>query len=121
MSDHITPWQPITDPLTLAVLGKLGEELNEAAGRVSRSVIQGLDATDPDSGLLNSVHLSWELGHVLACIDMLGTVLAIVPDQAQRYTKIVGYQRWHNMIIAQAMVRAMSGAELATGLGDGDV
>lgn len=47
------PWQPISDPIDLAHLGKLGEELNEAGAAVNRCIIQGLDGVEPITGKVN--------------------------------------------------------------------
>jgi hypothetical protein len=41
------PWQPELDAISLAVLGKLGEELSEAGSATSRCIIQGIGESSP--------------------------------------------------------------------------
>ena len=72
-------WTPTTDLLELRRLGKLGEELGEAASVAARCIIQGIDATDPASGKINRERLENELADVQAQIGC--TVLAFALDQ----------------------------------------
>lgn len=62
------PWQPITDPIQIAVLGKLGEELNELGAAVSRALIQGVDGIDPDTDRANRRLIADEIADVEAMI-----------------------------------------------------
>ncbi len=68
----ITLWMPITEPHALAVLGKMGEELNELAGRLCRTTVQGVDGIDPKSGLTNREEIVNEISDALATIDFIG-------------------------------------------------
>lgn len=63
---NMNPWHPITDPVDLKHLGKLGEELGECQAAVSRCIIQGLLSTEPVTGKLNKEWLEEELADVLA-------------------------------------------------------
>jgi NTP pyrophosphatase (non-canonical NTP hydrolase) len=59
-------WQPITNSVDLAVLGKLGEEVGELTSAISRCLIQGMDGIDPDTGKINSAALEDEIADVKA-------------------------------------------------------
>lgn len=64
----LNPWQPETNPLRLAVLGKLAEELAECSAIVSRCIIQGIDESEPETKVLNREALEKELADVHATI-----------------------------------------------------
>ena len=64
------PWIPMTDPVEIAVVGKLGEEANELGKICSRSLIQGIDGVDPSSGKINRVALANEIADVFANAQM---------------------------------------------------
>ena len=49
----LNPWQPERDPIRLAILGKLLEELAEAQAIVARCIIQGIDESEPVTGVHN--------------------------------------------------------------------
>jgi len=66
--DHTSPWQPMTDPMSVRALGKLMEELNECGSAAARSLIQGIDEADPTSGKLNRQWLAEEIADVYACL-----------------------------------------------------
>jgi NTP pyrophosphatase (non-canonical NTP hydrolase) len=59
------PWQPASDRATVAVLGKLLEELGEATSASSRCLIQGIDESEPVTGKPNREWLEDELADVL--------------------------------------------------------
>lgn len=65
-----SPWQPETNKLRLAILGKLGEELGEAGAIVNRCVIQGIEESEPVTGRVNAVALTEEIADVLAAADI---------------------------------------------------
>lgn len=69
----LNPWKPETDPQRIAVLGKLGEELGELTQMVNRCIIQGLEESEPVTGVPNRVALQKEIADVLAT-----TTLAIL-------------------------------------------
>lgn len=94
----ISPWIPITEPITLAVLGKLGEECCELGARLFRTVIQGLDEQDPDSKRSNWEEISREIADVEACIQTIKSELEIDYDDARVNGKRNGFQRWFKMI-----------------------
>jgi len=65
------PWQPITDPVDLAVLGKSVEELGEAVSALGRAIIQGMDGADPGTGKLNRDAVRNELADVAAATSKI--------------------------------------------------
>ena len=102
MSDgnHISPWFPETDQVTLAILGKVAEEAAELSARASRCIIQGLSKPDPDSLRPNSDELVREMSDVLAAIDNVRVNLDLWQDTRRVERKFSGYQRWLDLIKA---------------------
>ena len=98
IEEAISPWMPEQDRIRLAVLGKLIEECNELAGRAARCIIQGLDEIDPGSGRSNRNELARETSDVIACIEVLGDSLSILPSPPRVDGKANGFRRWHGMI-----------------------
>lgn len=64
------PWIPEKNTLNIALLGKLAEEASELAGICSRSIIQGIEGKNPETGISNIVALENEIGDVLAKINL---------------------------------------------------
>ena len=107
MEDHeleklktVSPWQPETNPLRLAVLGKLAEELSEAAAIVSRCMIQGIDEFEPVTGVLNLDALRNEIADVFAtseiAIDYFDLNRQKIHERGDR--KLDHLRRWHSLI-----------------------
>ncbi len=98
MSDP-NPWHPMTDPVDLKHLGKLGEELGEASAAVSRCIIQGIDAREPVTGKPNKEWLEDELADVLAGVDLnikrFELDEARILERAKRKTEML--RKWHDM------------------------
>ncbi len=94
------PWHPMTSPIDLKHLGKLGEELNEAGSAVSRCIIQGIDEAEPVTGKVNKVWLEDELADVLAnielCVDHFGLDTERMRERGERKKKHL--RTWHGMI-----------------------
>jgi hypothetical protein len=96
----LSPWQPETNKLRLALLGKLGEELAEASAAVSRCIIQGIDECEPVTGKLNREWLEDELADVEAALYMvkmrfrLNRLRMMEREQAKR----LHLGGWHHMI-----------------------
>jgi hypothetical protein len=65
----VSKWIPTTDLLILRRMGKLIEELSELSAVASRCVIQGIDETDPSSGIVNRLRLESEIADVYAQLD----------------------------------------------------
>lgn len=121
MSDHNTMkepnlWLPEKDPVTICILGKLAEELNECAGRVARALIQGIDGIEPEDGRTNREHLVDELADVQALLDLAN--LNLFPDKAhyqmERSRKKYEHKRkWINMVERHGVEEAMQNGTLA--------
>lgn len=64
----INDWAPMTDPVDLAYLGKLGEELGECLSAICRCVIQGIDEREPTTQKVNRHWLEDEVADVRAML-----------------------------------------------------
>jgi NTP pyrophosphatase (non-canonical NTP hydrolase) len=99
MSQEPNPWHPITDPVDLKHLGKLGEEASELGAAVSRCIIQGLMEREPETGKLNAVWLQEEIADVLANIELVITHFELheptIIERAQRKARML--RKWHAM------------------------
>lgn len=94
----ISPWQPESDPVMLAALGKLSEELGEASARVARCIIHGINETDPDSSRTNREELCRELADVEAGIQALGLTTDLSISTVRRQNKVTGFRNWFRLI-----------------------
>lgn len=66
-ADHLrdaSPWRAEPNPVFLAILGKLGEELGELQAAVSRCIIQGVDGAHPVTEKPNKDWLEEEMIYV---------------------------------------------------------
>lgn len=70
-ADHLrdaSPWRAEPNPVFLAILGKLGEELGELQAAVSRCIIQGVYSSHPVDGKQN---LDWLFEEIADVINMI--------------------------------------------------
>jgi tRNA A37 methylthiotransferase MiaB len=65
-TENPSRWIPMTDLPALAHLGRLGEEAGKLSAIISRCIIQGIDAIDPDTGEQNRIALEKEIADVIA-------------------------------------------------------
>lgn len=95
----LNPWRPMTQPLDLKHIGKLGEELNECAAAASRCVIQGIDESEPVTGKVNRDWLEDEIADVRAnselVIEHFGLDVAKIAERSERKKKHL--RAWHAM------------------------
>lgn len=111
---HITLWMPEPDPLTLAIVGKLGEEAAELTARCHRCNIQGLHAIDPDTQRENFIELQREIADVYACIQWVDQSLCMnMINDNEAYVERVarkfnGYLSWQNLIVLELMRQGKS-------------
>lgn len=98
--DFPAPWQPITNKLDLAVLGKLAEELAEAQAIVARCIIQGMMEYDPDTGIMNVVALQQELADVTATSVIAQSHFGMDRDalEERATAKTIHLSQWHMLI-----------------------
>jgi NTP pyrophosphatase (non-canonical NTP hydrolase) len=96
----LNPWQPETNKVNLAVLGKLLEELGELTAIVSRCIIQGIDEQEPTTKISNKVALQNELADVEAGL-FVATIHFNLDYQTiaiRRARKIEHKLEWHKLI-----------------------
>jgi NTP pyrophosphatase (non-canonical NTP hydrolase) len=96
----LNAWQPMSDPVDLKHIGKLLEELGEAAAAAARCVIQGIDEREPITGKPNRQWLQEELADVLANIHLVtahfGLDMRAIIVRAEQKKKHL--RRWHAML-----------------------
>lgn len=94
------PWQPMTDKLALAHLGKLGEEVNELGAAISRCIIQGINEAEPVTGVVNKQWLQNEAADVLAGIELLTQYFKLdrVVMGERVGKKMLHLRQWHGML-----------------------
>ncbi len=92
-------WHPISDPVDLKHLGKLGEELCEAGASVCRAIIQGMDGINPHGGQINREWLEDELADVMANVQLvIGRFnLNVVRMNDRGMMKMDRLEEWHKM------------------------
>lgn len=93
-------WIPISDPLVLAAIGKLGEEASELGAIIFRCVIQGLDGKNPETGELNINDLLKEIADVRGLsnlvIRQLELDVSAISERAEK--KRIMKRKWIDMI-----------------------
>jgi hypothetical protein len=62
-------WIPMSLPVDIAILGKLGEELGELIAIKDRCLIQGLYGLNPETSELNMLALLEEVADVYSVLD----------------------------------------------------
>ena len=97
-------WIPMTDPGSIALMGKLGEELGELISVKDRCLIQGIDEAEPTTGKVNRVWLEEEIADVLAMIyhtiDRFG--LNAIKISARQYNKYEYKKHWLKALDARS-------------------
>lgn len=98
-SPAMNPWHPMTNPVDLKHIGKLGEEAGELASAAARCSIQGIDEREPVTGKLNRTWLEDEIADVMAnsdlCMEHFGLDRLRILERAAR--KMVLLREWHSM------------------------
>ena len=112
-ADHLreaNPWVPITDPLDIAIIGKLQEELAELSGALARASIQGLGEAEPVTGKLNRTAVLDEIADVETNLELFKTRFefseaerAYINQRALR--KMHFLMKWHGHIRRMFRVR----------------
>jgi NTP pyrophosphatase (non-canonical NTP hydrolase) len=93
-----SPWIPMSDPLDIKHIGKLGEETGELSTVIFRCLIQQMDQTNPDDGKINKQWLEEEIADVLANIGLCKKHfnLNIDPERIKRKKQML--KTWHGML-----------------------
>lgn len=106
----LNPWHPMTTPIDLKHVGKLGEETCELGAAIFRCVIQGVEEAEPVTGKVNRVWLEEEIADVLANIELVIQHFGL--DAApggrihqRRNRKIEHLRGWHSMLTQSASVK----------------
>lgn len=99
----LNPWVPMSKPIDLKHLGKLAEELNEAASAVARCIIQGIDECEPVTLKRNREWLEDELADVTANIGLVTDHFGLdrVRMQTRAARKRTHLRAWHTMLISE--------------------
>lgn len=98
----MNPWHPMTDAVSVKVLGKLGEEVNELGSAVCRCIIQGIDEHEPVSHKPNKLWLLEEMADVQAGIDLANEKFFDSPQERAFFIerterKKKALRAWHRM------------------------
>jgi hypothetical protein len=98
VSDLVSPWMPMSEPIDLKHMGKLGEEAGELCQVVCRCVIQGIDETDPTKIITNRAWLENEIADVQANIDLVVEHFKLdkATMQARTARKKINLKKWHS-------------------------
>jgi NTP pyrophosphatase (non-canonical NTP hydrolase) len=96
---ELNPWHPMTKPVDLKHLGKLGEELGECSAAVARCIIQGIDEAEPVTGKINRIWLEDEISDVLANFTLVINHFDLDDKRmADRLlVKVKHLSQWHKM------------------------
>lgn len=96
----LNPWMPMTRPLDLKHLGKLGEEVCEAGAAIFRCIIQGIEESEPVTGKPNREWLEDEIADALANIDLVCEHFSLDAARIQRRIdrKKTHLRGWHSML-----------------------
>lgn len=96
----LNPWRPMSVPIDLKHLGKLGEELGEAVSAVNRCIIQGIDECEPITKKPNKEWLEDELADVRANIELVVAHFGL--DEARMAVRVARKKEhlrgWHSML-----------------------
>ena len=95
--DHTSPWHPMTDPVDIKHMGKLGEEANKLGSIACRIIIQGMGEVNPDTGVINLTNLENEMADVEANIELVKIRFGLnrkrIEERKQK--KIARLSNWH--------------------------
>lgn len=94
------PWHPMTEPIDLKHLGKLGEECNELGSAVSRCIIQGIAESEPVTGKPNRDWLEDEIADVTANIALVTEHFGLNHERIFKRVvrKMEHLRQWHGML-----------------------
>jgi len=96
----LNPWVPMSDPLDVAVLGKLMEEASELVSAAARCLIQGVGEIEPITGKPNREWLADEIADVIANLKKAAAHFGLSETDifARALMKEGRLDRWHAMI-----------------------
>lgn len=91
-------WQTDRNPVNVAVLGKLLEELGELQSVVARCIIQGIEESHPVTGKSNREWLREEMADVEAMITLTEDHFKFRYDPARVSEKLLHKTAWLRLI-----------------------
>jgi NTP pyrophosphatase (non-canonical NTP hydrolase) len=96
---QMNPWTPMTDQVSVKILGKLAEELGELTAAVSRCLIQGIAESEPVTGKPNRQWLEEEIADVVAGLTMTMQhfQLDVEKCDSRSLRKMENLAAWHAM------------------------
>ena len=100
MSQEWEPWNPIRNPVTIKIIGKLLEELGELISALARSLIQGIEENHPETGKPNRQWILEEEADVLLGLRFLREHMKITDAEydiscQRRHVKKDRLEKWH--------------------------
>jgi hypothetical protein len=99
-TEYPSKWLPIIDRVALACIGKAGEESAELSAILFRTIIQGIDEIDPDTGKLNRLAIQEEIADVAATSELLIEMLDLDRPsiELRKQRKIAMKKAWFAML-----------------------
>lgn len=93
-------WIPMTDPVDLAHIGKLGEEAAELSKICHRISIQGIAGIDPSTHLFNRMILQDEIADVFANAGLCISRFKLDVDEISKRERLKKAMKreWHKML-----------------------
>lgn len=116
------PWVPMSNPLAIKHLGKLGEESNELGAAIFRCLIQGINESEPVTGKPNVEWLEDEIADVQANIGLVVKHFGLHTERMRVRTarKTTLLRAWHAMLTENPAAKMQDAAEnllIALGMG----
>ena len=96
-----SPWEPVSNPQTVAILGKTLEEINELGKELARCLIQGPQETNPTTGEVNLEALDDELNDVEVLIYLVRQHLNLSPNSKRQTAKYTILSNWFKSLEAK--------------------
>lgn len=102
----VSPWVPMSNPISVKHLGKLAEEASELGAATARCLIQGIDESEPVTGKPNREWLEDEIADVLANAELVMAYFKLDLDRIYNRSdkKKVNLRLWHSMATGEETV-----------------
>ncbi len=96
-SRDANPWHPMTNSVDLKHLGKLLEECGELVSALSRCLIQGINESEPVTGVVNKDWLENEIADVITGIELVEKRFGLMRLEGRIAKKTKHLSQWHNL------------------------
>lgn len=90
-----SPWRAEKDPIRLAILGKLAEELGELQAAIARCIIQGVDGYHPATRKANIEWLAEEAIDVENMLNFLNVYITEAPKNIEMFEARLARKQTH--------------------------